>query len=63
MQFVSLFYGARGDYMFNKIELEKILRPVYYGIGKDTDRTPEEIEHLPIKLKNIYRYIQKFLSR
>jgi hypothetical protein len=60
MQFISLFYGSRGDYMFNEIELEKILRPVYYGIGKDTDRTPEEIERLPLKFKNIYRYINEW---
>lgn len=60
MQFISLSYGARGNYMFNEIELEKILRPVYYGIGKDTDRTPEEIERLPLKFKNIYRYINEW---
>jgi hypothetical protein len=60
MQFISLFYGARGDYMFNKKELEKILRPVYYGIGKDTDRTPEEVERLPLKFKNMYRYINEW---
>jgi hypothetical protein len=42
------------------LTMEKILRPVHYGIGKDTDRTPEEIEDLPLKLKNIYRYINEW---
>lgn len=27
MQFISLFHGARGDYMFNDDELSKVLRP------------------------------------
>jgi|GEM_PF-5347189 len=60
MQFLSLFYGARGDYLYNENELNKLLRPVLYGIGKDTDRTPEEVEQLPIKFRNIYRYINEW---
>lgn len=60
MQFISLFIGARGDYMYNEKKLDKILRPIYCGIGKDTDRTPQEIEHLPNKFKYMYRYINEW---
>lgn len=60
MQFISLFYGARGDYMYNEKELDKVLRPIFYGIGENTDRTPEQVERLPIKFRNIYRYINEW---
>lgn len=60
MQFISLFYGARGDYLYNENELNKVLRPVVYGIGENTDRTSAEVEQLPITFKNIYRYINEW---
>lgn len=60
MQFISLFYGARGDCLYHKSELSKLLRPVVYGIGENADRTPEEVEKLPITFRNIYRYINEW---
>jgi len=58
-QFITLFHGARGDYMFNYGEINKILQPVYYGFKEDKEYTTEEIEKMTQPFKNIHRYIRE----
>lgn len=60
MQFISLFHGARGDYMFNEVELNKILRPVYYGLGSDHEYTADEISKMPRPFRVMHQYINEW---
>lgn len=60
MQFISLFHGARGDYMFNEDELNKILRPVYYGLDSDHEYTADEISRMPRLFRIMHQYINEW---
>ena len=69
-QFIKLFHGAKGDYMFNDDAINKILRPVYYGftenvdysdadIERMVDYSDADIERMVDPFKKIHRYIKE----
>lgn len=60
VQFLSLFHGAKGDYMYNKEELYKILRPVVYGFIEIREYSDEEINKMPTIFSDIHKYMKEW---
>lgn len=61
IQFLTIIHGARGDYITNDKEINKLLHPVFYGFPVNfKEQSQEEIEKMPQPFNNIYRYMNEW---
>jgi len=61
IQFLTVFHGARGDYITNDEEINRLLKPIFYGFpGNFHEPAQKEIQQMPQPFNNIYRYMHEW---
>ncbi len=59
--FLTLFHGAKGNFMYDESEHDRILQPIYCGCKEDEkEPTLEQIQKMGSPFKNIFTYIHEW---